>query len=251
MGERRIECPVPHLEGAPLMDLKIAVCVPSNGMWTAKTSWSIAKMVDCFNACEYDHKKEVEIISATGSMLPEVRAKALAKAWKWEATHVLWVDSDMYFPHDTIQQMLSHGKAVVAANYVRRTLPTLPVAYVENDEHVGPCFTKEDSTGLEKVRHVGMGLMMTDINVYDAIELPFWNFTTIPPHNVVWQGEDTYFCRKLEAAGIDIWVDHDLSKLVEHVGLMPFTHQMADATASAEMEILNLRRSELAKEHGA
>lgn len=233
------------------MDIKVAVCVPSMGTWTSKTAWCVAKMVDCFNALEYEGKKEVEIISATGSMLPEVRAKALAKAWKWGATHILWVDSDMYFPHDTIQQLLSHGKLVVAGNYVRKALETVPVAYTENDDYIGPCYTREDSTGLEKVKHVGMGLMLTSIDVYEAIDLPYWNFSTIPPHDVVWQGEDIYFCRKLEEAGIDIWVDHDLSKLVEHVGLFPFTHQMATATQSTELGFLGQRRARQAKERGA
>lgn len=234
------------------MDFRVAVCVPSNGQWTAKTAWCVAKMVDCFNNVEYaDGTKEIEVVSATGSMLPEVRSKALAKAWKWGATHILWVDSDMFFPHDTLQQLLKHGKLVVAGNYVRRGLPTVPTAYTENDDYVGPCFTKEDSTGLEKVRHCGMGLMLTHIDVYDVIDLPYWNFTPIPPHNVVWQGEDVHFCKKLGEAGIDIWIDHDVSKLVEHVGLMPFTHQMADASASASISILTERRKAEAKAHGA
>ena len=38
------------------------------------------------------------------------------------------------------------------------------------------------------------------------------------------KGEDWYFCEKLEAAGIPIFVDHEASSFIGHIGNKVYTH---------------------------
>jgi hypothetical protein len=38
-----------------------------------------------------------------------------------------------------------------------------------------------------------------------------------------YQGEDWNFCQACEKAGINLYIDHDVSKLVGHVGLYEYT----------------------------
>jgi hypothetical protein len=37
-------------------------------------------------------------------------------------------------------------------------------------------------------------------------------------------GEDWYFVKKLSEAGADIWIDHDLSRQIGHVGDFVYGH---------------------------
>jgi hypothetical protein len=41
-------------------------------------------------------------------------------------------------------------------------------------------------------------------------------------------GEDIYFCKLAQANGMKVYVDHDLSKDVRHIGVMEFTHDHAE-----------------------
>jgi hypothetical protein len=37
-------------------------------------------------------------------------------------------------------------------------------------------------------------------------------------------GEDVYFCQKLVESGTDLWIDHELSRAVKHVGSYSYGH---------------------------
>lgn len=125
----------------------------------------------------------------------------------WGATHVLWLDTDMTFPPDTALRLLQHDVDVVAANYETRRPPIRPTA--RRDGH---CVYSNEATGLEAVDHVGMGAFLMKSSVVVGLPRPrFWYSTPT-------ETEDVYFCRLLRAAGRTIYIDHDLSQEVGHVG---------------------------------
>jgi hypothetical protein len=177
-----------------------------------------------FALAPYDGVKDVQISSVKGPILPEVRRRLVSQAFAMEATHILWVDSDMEFPADVIARFLNHNLAVVAANYPRKNLEARPTAYIDSPDFVGPVWTMDTSTGLQKVTVAGMGLMLTDMRVFEKIQLPFFAFEPQKPDFVRDTGEDVYFCRELYKAGIPIHIDHDLSKQVSHVGEFKYTN---------------------------
>ena len=41
-------------------------------------------------------------------------------------------------------------------------------------------------------------------------------------------GEDMYFCREAQKAGFKVYIDHDLSKQVRHIGVLEFMHEHVD-----------------------
>ena len=120
----------------------------------------------------------------------------------------------MTFPPDTALRLLAHEKDVVAANYVTRVPPNRPTAR-KDGQHV----SSVDATGLESVDHVGMGVFLMDTSIVPDLPRPrFWYSTST-------ETEDVYFCRLLRAAGHDIWIDHDLSKSVGHIGQYTYREQ--------------------------
>ena len=204
-------------------NLKIAVCVPSTGTWNAHTAECISNMISCFDQAEYGGgTKEVRLFGVCSSILPDSRHRLVAQAHGWGATHMLFIDSDMIVPWDTIQAFLKHNVPVVAANCVRRRFPTYPTAYAKDKRYI---YSREESTGLEEVDQVGCAVMMIDMRLFDheKMDLPWFAFMP-DPNNVPGSiGEDVYFCRKIKEAGLPIYIDHDVSKSVKHMGDLAYS----------------------------
>jgi hypothetical protein len=58
--------------------------------------------------------------------------------------------------------------------------------------------------------------MMIKASVFAKLEEPYFYFEQLPNNKIL--GEDIYFCIKAKDAGIDTWVDHDLSMEIKHIG---------------------------------
>lgn len=215
------------------MDIKLGLGIPSSGHWHSYTGLCVASMVGYWERSLYEGgKKELEILSVTAH-LPQGRHIVVEEAVKAGCTHLLWIDSDMVFPPDAPQRLLRHGKMVVGCNYPRRVLPCITTGYqkgeFENDQD-GVLYSGDDKTGLEEVKHLGFGLVLTDMEVFNQVEPPWFVFEPSGKWGLSTRGEDVYFCEKYtEHTGLPIWCDHDLSKEVAHCGDFIYTHRFAEA----------------------
>lgn len=208
-------------------DLRISVCIPSHGEWKATFGEAVTTMVANFCNAKYENgEKHIDIACVSGSMLTEVRHRCVAEALKFEATHLLFLDCDMTFPPDLIQRFLNRHVPVVGANYVRRSLPTIPTAFKGGKAPEGMLYTEPGDTSLVEVQHIGTGCMFLDMRVFDYLELPFFKFE-IAENKIGVIGEDVYFCRKLREAGFKIYCDQEVSQMVGHIGDIVHTHAMA------------------------
>lgn len=191
--------------------MRLAIAVPALDQVSALFANDLAKMyaVTCASL------PIVTLAMMVGTFVHQAREKLLHDVIElWGATHILWLDADMTFPPDTALRLLKHEKEVVAANYVSRTARPRPTAMAG-----GLSVFSRDTTGLEQVDHVGMGVFLMQASAVANLPRPrFWYSTPT-------ETEDVYFCRLLKAAGHDIWIDHDLSKEVGHVG--SFTYREA------------------------
>ena len=227
------------------MDLRIAICTPVRAL-TAGYAWGLAEMVRCFLRAPYEGgSHDCATFIASGSILLEQRQRCVVEATKYDATHILWLDSDMKVPHDTIQALLRHGLPVVGANYGRTNVPSIPTAYRDDDEFTGPVYTREDSTGLEEVAHCGMGCLLTDIRVFDQITLPYFLFEPAR-QGAKFRGEDVYFLGKLREKGIPTYIDHDLSKKVAHIGQFEWTYDVCARNDEALLQVTRNYREDAA-----
>lgn len=158
---------------------------------------------------------QITLAMMVGTFVHQAREKLLHDVITfWSATHILWLDTDMTFPKDTALRLLAHDKDIVAANYVSRTARPRPTAMAH-----GQCVYSHDAPGLETVDHVGMGVFLMKTSVVADLPRPrFWYSTET-------ETEDVYFCRLLRAAGHAIWIDHDLSKQVGHIGQYTYREQ--------------------------
>lgn len=136
----------------------------------------------------------------------------LEASLKQGATHVFWLDTDMSLPRETAVLLSMHDQPIVACNYVVRQPSGVFTAF-RDEQRIA---TTADSTGLEAVDYCGMGAMLMRADVVVDVPRPWFR------HGINEQGgdigEDVGFCRAIRAAGYTIYIDHDLSKEVGHIG---------------------------------
>jgi hypothetical protein len=152
-----------------------------------------------------------------GIYIADLRNKAVKAAQAAGASHLLFLDSDMRFPEDTLDRLLQHNLDIVAANYVQRTMSEWCVARSE-----GVPVQSQGRTGLQVVDSTGTGVMLIRMSVFDQLPTP--RFDT-PCDGQVFTGEDVFFCQRAQMAGFDIFIDHDLSQDVRHQGSVELSVQ--------------------------
>jgi hypothetical protein len=176
------------------------------------------------------------VVNVKGSILPKQRLEILKAAKACEATHLLFVDSDQTFPPDLLHRMVARGKDIVACNIATKQIPANTTARKKSADPQGEAvYTDEDSVGLERVWRVGTGVMLLSAKAYNQI--PHGAFAmTYKPEVDAYQGEDWNMCEALEKAGVPIYVDHDLSKRIGHVGTFKYTHEVVGQIVREEIK---------------
>jgi glycosyltransferase involved in cell wall biosynthesis len=212
---------------APDNKINIAVCVPTHDMVPALFANDLAGML-AYTADTVGDRVRVNLLMLTNTYIQQARNRLVRYALehKHAPHYLLFIDSDMRFPKDALFRALAHDKDVVAANYPTRQSPTefisikhrgWPEGHVMGDLRGNRLPTLEESEGLEKAHAVGGGFLLLKAHIFDKLPQP-WFHLEAKDGGVDVVGEDVYFCRLLEDAGIDVWVDHDLSKMVGHIG---------------------------------
>jgi len=219
------------------LDLKIAVCIPAGEMCHSTFAYSLSLAIGYMGKNQPD--ASVMLYFNNGTILAENRT-ALAKiALREGADWLVWFDSDMRFPKDSIERLVAHAKPIVAANYPTRRYPMIETVSFVDDETQRRVYTAKESKGVESVAATGFGAMCVHRTVFEAMEPP-WFFTPWDEENQKWDcGEDIYFCRKARKAGFDVLIDHDLSKEIAHIGMMEWSYVEANTMRPKMEELRN------------
>lgn len=145
------------------------------------------------------------------SILPKSRHHLVDFARDANATHILWIDADMTFPETALERLMERDQLVVGANYPRRSAPYQPTA-----QRDGKLIYEEGQTGLEPVDALGLGFCLMRMEVFEKLRPPWFAF---PWKDGQYLGEDIFLCLKIrDEIGEPIYVDHDLSHEIGHMG---------------------------------
>ena len=199
----------------------VSICVPCRDMLHSGFAFDLARLI---KAC-------VELDIATdlrfdmGTVISNQRESLLRDAIASGSTHVLWLDSDMMFPPDTLQCLLRHDLPVVAGNYATRQAPHKTVAYRDVSDWSSYIVHGDDDPPLERAQAVGMGCMLVQLAAIGNLPRPLFQ-TRWQAESGDYLGEDFVFCELLRAHGIDIMIDMELSRRLIHLGTKAFGHGM-------------------------
>lgn len=209
------------------MSYSLAILLPSRDMVSMGFTYDLARLTAYWSAKHVPHGGKLHLFNSQGTLIADQRQNLIIEAINAKADYVLWLDTDMRFPKDIVDRLHAHGKDIVAANYSTRRVPAKPVAYADEgcDELV---YTTKDSTGLKEVYAVGMGAMLENTAVYRKLGLPFFTIGYSQAAGDFF-GEDVFHCRQVREAGFNVFIDHDVSKEVRHIGSFEFTFEHAEA----------------------
>lgn len=205
--------------------LKVVVGIPSGQSWLAQFGVDVGSLMVNFYMQRVPgyNSQELRVANVRSSILPKNRMDIMNLARKSNADYLLFLDSDHTFPANLLHRMIAHGKPIVAANCVTKQIPAQTTArYADKDPRGVPVYT-DDKTGLEEVWRVGTGVMLLRKDVIQEIPNSAWAMKYLPDADT-YQGEDWTFCQACQDRDIPIFVDHDLSREVGHIGNLTFTH---------------------------
>ncbi len=184
---------------------KVAVCFASGDTVHADFALALAGL------CASAHRIDTAIINAKSSIVADARNRCVALAREHNADVMIFFDSDMVFPRDTLHRLLAHNKDIVGATYPRRVAPYGVLGANLPD---GQC---EQDGALMEMRHMPTGCLMIRMSVFDALTAPHFRFRVDVETGVI-VGEDYDFCDRARAAGFSVWCDTKLSFEIGHIG---------------------------------
>lgn len=213
---------------------RLAICLPCRDIVNTGFAYDLARLSAYWAAKHVPRGGKLHMFTSQGTLIADQRENLVKEALAVQADYVLWIDTDMRFPKDAADRLASHNLPIVAANYATRRVPCRPVAFADAScTNLVP--TQHDSSGLQEVYAVGMGLMLVDTKVYANVPRP-WHHIGFSQKADDFYGEDVYFCHQARAKGHKVFIDHDLSKEVRHIGNFEFTHDHVEACVEAVKE---------------
>lgn len=201
--------------------MKIAICVPCRDSVMSGFCFDLAKLVGYHSR---NTKDEIQIYQMPGTLIFHQREKLAETAIEGGTDAILWIDSDMRFPSDTLERLLSHNVSICGVNATTRREPIMPTALDLEVQDGNPLFKKVESRGkdyVEEVAAVGFGVTLTRREVFEKIPQPWFDILWSDGGSII--GEDVHFCIKAQDYGIKTYVDHVLSPLIKHIGTKEYS----------------------------
>ena len=216
--------------------VRLCIGVPSMSTWDADFGIDLAFLTAFLTSPLHDGKHvHLSILNKRGSMLANMREQMVQQALNENYHYLLFIDSDQTFPHDLFHRLYKRQKQVVACNVATKAIPSWPTARLKSDTTAGePLFTKPGDKDLVEVWRIGTGVMLIDLNIFKRRGMvspwfaPKWN-----PELHDYSGEDWGFCEKLQECGVKLYVDHDVSQDIGHVGKFEYKHKHVVKTHNA------------------
>jgi hypothetical protein len=194
--------------------VRLAIAAPTRDLVPASFAVDLAELYACTK--QLGPFEDVTIHFVASSYIHAGQERVLEDViTHWRATHVLWLETDMAFPKDTALRLAQHQLPIVATNAVMRHYPIRFTA-IKDGARIE---TRPDSRGLQEVDACGLAVMLMRTDVVRALDKPWFRHEWDGQDAV---GHDAVFCRRLRDAGHRIYIDHDLSKEIGHIGLHTF-----------------------------
>lgn len=226
---RPFEPAVPITKAMTQEERRVVVLIPAGDLVHTEFAISLAHML-LYSQSTLDNNVSILPISYGSSILPFSREFLAMAALDMKATHTLWIDSDMSFPRTMLCDFMKHTEPFIGINAMSRRPPFRCTA---QSAHGVNLVTQIDSTGLEKVYRCGLGVAWVATEVFQKVPRPWFNLEWLPEHGC-FMGEDYWFCGRAKEAGYDIYIDHDISKTVKHIGSFGYNPLMQGIAEKAE-----------------
>ncbi len=209
--------------------MKVAICVPCRDEVMSGFCFDLARLVG------YEAKRgqnEIQLLQMPGTLIFTQREKLAQEALEWGADQLLWIDSDQRFPANTLEVLQARNVPICGVNATTRREPILPTALnlkIEREmlngkpgepKQVWHKVESRGKKGVEQVTAVGFAVTLVNREVFEKIPRPWFDVIWTDHGNVI--GEDVTFCVRCMENDIPVFVDHELSMHIGHIGVKTF-----------------------------
>ena len=179
--------------------MKLMVAVPTTDYVHAEFMKCLVKLSMHLAKCGVD----VDVHIVGGTLVYIARNRLAGRAISLGYTHVLWLDSDMTFDENILDDLLFCGKDMVCGAFVSRRPPYGPCVYTDITDPAN--MKKDENFGTEPFRVDGCGFaaVLTSVSLLDAVQANFG--TCFRPTEQY--GEDLAFCDRVKQLGREIWCE--------------------------------------------
>jgi len=212
-----------------MSEFRVAVLTPSTGICRVEYAQSLAKLVGYFSQVRVYEDCESQMLVTDSIIGSGIGANYETMIRKWLDddrgwTHFLSVEDDMMVPADALHRLAAHRLPIVGCNYSTNK-GDLRFTARKNGHRL---LTDDDATGLEEADLIPQGLTLVAREVYETVPMPWYTGGYMA---------DYHFSEKARNHGFHIYVDHDVSKEIGHIG--PHVYTYRDALAHYQQEASN------------
>lgn len=143
----------------------VAICIPSKDEWKADMAVAFGGMIAWTRARV---PLNLAIHNRKGAMISDQRNSIVELCLKENFDYILWLDSDMVFPPQTLQGLLARDKDIVGATYNRRLPP-----YETLGHWVDKTYDLSKG-GLIEADFLPGGVMLVKTEVYRKLGFPYY-----------------------------------------------------------------------------
>lgn len=186
------------------MNTRICIGIPNNGQIRTRTVFALTRMLKKLSV-------PCDVLTHESCYIHINRERLVQRAIEGGYSHILFLDSDMYFEADALGRLLEKNKDIIGAGYNYRELPLRSTIMIETKDGE---IIDETHGELRKVAGMPAGFLLIKLSVFEKISHP-WFFYEMDGHEII-QGDDFWFCEKARKAGFDIWCD--TAQKIFHLG---------------------------------
>lgn len=164
----------------------------------------------------------------SGTLVYCARERIARKAINEDYTHVLWLDSDMVFHEDILDDLMFCGKQFVTGIYHARRKGYASTIFKKIELSNIQRFDEYPSEPF-RIAGCGFGCVLTDVEILKAVCLNFQTcFTPLPS-----LGEDIAFCKRATDMGFELWCEPTVvCGHIGHITIYPEDHERWKETIS-------------------
>lgn len=196
------------------MNLVIGICA----LDTVATPHYGSMLRLAFHTRIYDAKlrkavDKISILVQQGNIIPDSRRALAEKAIEMGASHLWFIDSDIVVPPLALNRLIAAHKDVVCATYKSR--------YNDHRMLGNRDMSRGPNGPLLPMLTIPLGCALIKLSVFEKLARPWFNYLLGPePGKVRDISEDSWFCKQCRAAGIDLWMDPNIT--LGHAGMEIF-----------------------------
>lgn len=185
--------------------MKICLGLPTNRLIKPKTAKSLMELV---NNSEHDY---YILVSTRGYTTAENRNYISAKAVNAGCDYLFFVDDDMIYEPDTVDDLLAHKMDIVGGMaYTKYEVQEPVIEYLNANREYDDLF---------ECGALGGGLILIKCDVFKRIPQPWYGYIW-NNNGSIKESNDWFFCHKAKKTGYMIWCDPNV--IAKHIGLYEY-----------------------------